>query len=179
MQASGGRNASRRAVCAVTRHLRPEPLTAASFRPFGDVVDPPGPGERPTLGATLTALEPATLPLLSFNHVEPWPGPLVATEMERHTRSSQCFIPLDVARWVLLVAPDRDGAPDMLGVRAFVARGDQAVNYHVSTWHHPLRVLDRPARFAVLMWTTGHKPEDEEWAILPEPIQVELCGGKG
>jgi ureidoglycolate lyase len=158
----------------VTRLLRPEPLTPEAFRRFGDVVDPPKFGDRPSLSATLTALKKATSPLLSFNHVGPCPLPLVAREMERHNRSSQCFIPLDVARWVILVAPDRDGAPDTSGIKAFVARGDQAVNYHVSTWHHPLRVLDRAARFAVLMWITGRKPDDEEWATLPELVQVEL-----
>ena len=51
-------------------------------------------------------------------------------------------------------------------------RGDQAVNYHLGTWHHPLRVLDRPGRFAVLMWSTGVKADDEEWSTLPEPVTI-------
>ncbi len=157
----------------MTRVLRLEPLTASAFAPFGDVIDPPAPGERVGLSETLVARDGAGTARLSFNHGKPHDLPLTATEMERHNRSSQCFVPLDVARWVLMVAPDKGGRPDPAGIRAFVATGDQAVNYHLGTWHHPLRILDRPGRFAVLMWTTGHKPDDEEWSTLPEPLSLE------
>jgi ureidoglycolate lyase len=157
----------------MTRILRLEPLTAEAFAPFGDVVEPPEPGGRVGLSETLTATDGAGTPRLSFNHAAPWALPLEATEMERHNRSSQCFVPLDVARWVVMVAPDAGGVPDPARLRAFLVRGDQAVNYHLGTWHHPLRVLDRPGRFAVLMWTTGRKPDDEEWSTLPEPVRIE------
>ena len=157
----------------MTRVVKLAPMTAEAFAGFGDVVDPPAIGDRVSLSSTLTAIERASTPRLSFSHAEPHGLPLIATEMERHNRSSQCFVPLDVARWVVLVAPDRDGAPDPTMIRAFLVRGDQAVNYHVGTWHHPLRVLDRAGRFAVLMWTTGRKADDEEWATLREPLQLD------
>jgi ureidoglycolate lyase len=150
-----------------------EPLTAAAFAPYGDVVDAPAPGERSTLMATLAAADGAVTPTLAFNNVAPHDLPITATEMERHLRSSQCFVPLDVSRYVLLVAPTgADGRPDATKLRGFVARGDQAVNYHLGTWHYPLRVLDRPGRFAVLMWTTGRKSDDEVWATLPAPVTL-------
>ena len=152
-----------------------EPLTAAAFAPFGDVIDPPALGGRMSLTETLTAIDGAVTPRLSFNHGEPFALPLTAVEMERPNRSSPCFVPLDVSRWVLLVAPDRDGVPDVAGLRAFVATGDQGVNYHLGTWHHPLRILDQPGRFAVLMWTTGVKAKDEEWATLPEALEIDLA----
>jgi ureidoglycolate lyase len=136
------------------------------------VVEPPAPGERLSLVESIGGIEHAGTARLSFNNAAPYALPLTATEMERHNRSSQCFVPMDVARWVLLVAPDAGGAPDAAKLRAFVATGDQAVNYRIGTWHHPLRVLDRPGRFAVLMWTTGQKPEDEEWSTLPETVLV-------
>ncbi|PZW39446.1 ureidoglycolate lyase [Humitalea rosea] len=157
----------------MTRTLRLEPLTAEAFAPFGDVVGAIEPGGGAKLSETLVALPGAATPRLGFNNAKAWDLPLTATEMERHNLSSQCFVPLDVSRWVMVVAPDLDGRPDPAALRAFVATGDQAVNYHVGTWHHPLRVLDRPGRFAVLMWTTGHKPDDEEWSTLPEPLQIE------
>ena len=160
----------------MTRSLLLEPLTAEAFAPFGDVVEPPSQGERASLESTLSTLGVGLSPRLSFNHAAPWDMPLLATEMERHNRSSQCFVPLDVSRWVLLVAPDRGGMPDADGLRAFVARGDQAVNYHLGTWHHPLRTLDRIGRFVVLMWTTGHKLDDEEWSTLPEPVKISFPG---
>ena len=99
--------------------------------------------------------------------------PLLATEMERHPWSSQTFVPLDVARWVVMVAPDKGGAPDPERLTAFLATGDQAVSYAIDTWHHPLRVLDRPGRFVVLMWSTGTKADDEVWSTLPEPVSIE------
>ncbi|UPY38238.1 ureidoglycolate lyase [Sediminicoccus sp. KRV36] len=154
------------------RILRLEPLTAEAFRPFGDVMDPPALGERPALGASVVARDGASTPTLAFNHAAPVALPLLATQMERHNRSAQCFVPMDVSRWVVMVAPDRGGAPDIAGLRGFLVRGDQAVNYHLGSWHHPLRVLDRPARFAILMWTTGHKPDDEEWATLEEAVEL-------
>jgi ureidoglycolate lyase len=159
----------------VTRVVLLEPLTPEAFAPFGDVVEPPRQGERTSLTTSLQGLDGAGQPRLSFNNAPPWTLPLTATDMERHNRSSQCFVPIDVARWVVIVAPDKGGRPDAEALRAFLVRGDQAVNYHVGTWHHPLRPLDRPARFAVLMWTTGRKPDDEEWSRLPEHVSV--CEG--
>ena len=157
----------------MTRTLRLEPLTPEAFAPFGDVVEPPALGSRLSLIESIGGIEHAGTARLSFNNAEPHALPLIATEMERHNRSSQCFVPMDVSRWVLLVAPDAGGVPDAGALRAFVATGDQAVNYHIGTWHHPLRVLDRPGRFAVLMWTTGQRPDDEEWSTLPEAVTLE------
>ena len=137
------------------------------------MVEPPAPGERISLDATLRAIDGATAPKLAFNNAAPHALPLVATQMERHNRTSQCFVPIDVARWVLMVAPDLDGAPDVSRLRAFVATGNQAVNYHLGAWHHPLRVLDRAGRFAVLMWSTGRREDDEEWATLPEAVTLD------
>lgn len=156
----------------MTRILQLAPLTAEAFAPFGDVVDPPAPGDRRALSETLATTEGGLTPRLGFSNAKPWDLPLTATEMERHNRSCQCFVPLDVARWVVLVAPDQGGRPDAEALRGFLVRGDQAVNYHIGTWHHPLRALDRPARFAVLMWTTGRKADDEEWSTLPEPVTL-------
>lgn len=152
------------------RTIRLEPLTKEAFAAYGDVVDAPEAGGRDVLSETLSAMDGANLPRLSFGHPQPWALPLKATEMERHNRSSQCFIPVDVSRYIVMVAPDLDGKPDERGLRALVARGDQAVNYHVGTWHHPSRALDRPARFATLMWSTGEKALDEEWFTLTEPV---------
>ena len=157
-----------------SRVIRAEILTAPVFAPFGDVVEPPELGARAFLEASLVARDGAVVPRLSFSHMPCWDLPLTVTRMERHTRSAQCFVPMDVSRYLILVAPDDHGAPDPAGLRAFLATGDQVVNYHLGTWHHPQRPLDRPGRFAVLMWSTGRKDDDEEWASLPEPVQISL-----
>jgi ureidoglycolate lyase len=41
------------------------------------------------------------------------------------------------------------------------------------TWHHPLTVLDRPARFAVLIWLENSKT-DEEFVTLKIPFTVDV-----
>ncbi len=136
-------------------------------------MDPPAPGGRDALEAGLGVKRAGLTARLSFNHPAPHTLPLLATEMERHSWSTQTFVPMDVSRWVVLVAPDKGGRPDPDGLVAFLATGDQAVSYHIDTWHHPLRILDRPGRFATLMWTTGVKADDEVWSTLPEPVSIE------
>ncbi len=158
----------------MSRVLRLEKLTAEAFAPFGDVVEPPPLGDRLSLMTTLGGTDGAVTPRLSFGHAAPLPLPLVATQMERHNRSSQCFVPMEAGRWVVIAAPDAGGRPDASRLRGFVAGPDQAVNYHRGVWHHPSRVLDRAARFAVLMWTTGETALDEEWADLPEAVRLEI-----
>lgn len=159
------------------RALQLRPLTAEAFAFYGDVIEPPEPGERHGLSSSIGSLSldsqgAGTSARLSFSNKSPSVLPLIATEMERHPWSSQTFVPLDVSRWVVMVAPDLGGRPNPNRLCAFVVRGDQAVNYHVGTWHHPLHVLDRPGRFAVLMWTTGRKQDDETWSALSEPVRL-------
>ena len=63
------------------------------------------------------------------------------------------------------------GGPDMRGARAFLAGPRQGVTYGANVWHHPLTILDRPARFAVFMWLDGGKG-DEEFFALPAPVTI-------
>ncbi len=156
----------------MTRRIAPEPLTAEAFALFGDVVDAPQPGGRIVLDRTLASRGGSIAPTLTFNHAKAWSLPLEATQMERHNRSCQCWIPIDVSRWIVIVAQDRGGAPEPGSLKAFMASGDQVVNYHVGVWHHPLRTLDRLGRYAILMWSTGARDQDEEWANLPETVIV-------
>ena len=98
--------------------------------------------------------------------------PLRAALLERHEFSSQTFVPIDVARWLIVVAPHAAaGGPDLGGVRAFIANGRQGVTYKPNTWHHGLTVLDRPGRFAVFMWRAG--AQDEEFVpVTPFTIRI-------
>src|SRR5438046_4391112 len=94
--------------------------------------------------------------------------------MERHEFSSQSFLPLDVARWLVVVAPaGADGGPDPSRAVAFLAGPGQGVTYHAGTWHHPLTILDRPARFAVVMWRDGTST-DEEFGTLAAPVLIDI-----
>jgi ureidoglycolate lyase len=93
--------------------------------------------------------------------------------LERHEFSSQTFVPIDVARWLVVVAPHAvGGGPDVSALRAFIATGRQGVTYKANTWHHGLTVLDRPGRFAVFMWRDGGKGDEEFVAVPPFTVAI-------
>ncbi len=99
--------------------------------------------------------------------------PLRSDYMERHEFSSQTFVPLDVERWLIVVAPHASaGGPDVTGMKAFIATGRQGVTYRPNTWHHGLTVLDRPGRFAVFMWLDGGKGDEEFVPVPPFTIHI-------
>jgi ureidoglycolate lyase len=155
--------------------LVPQPLRAERFAPFGDVLEaPPEPG-RCFFGKGLANRRPRATLSLAVVHTPPLAAlPLVATRMERHEFSSQSFLALDVARWLVIVAPKTNaGGPDAERAQAFFAGPGQGVTYHADTWHHPLTVLDRPARFAVLIWLENSKT-DEEFVTLKIPFTVDV-----
>jgi ureidoglycolate lyase len=145
----------------------PQPLTQDAFAPFGDVIDVPQEAGRTYYEDALGNLRPQAKPSLSMSYRPPTPDrPLKSELMERHEFSSQTFVPVDVARWLIVVAPHAaKGGPDMAGARAFIATGKQGVTYKPNTWHHGLTTLDQPGRFAVFMWRAGSK--DEEFVPVP------------
>ncbi len=152
-----------------------EPLTARAFAPFGDVVAAPAvPGERAFHTDALTPDGDGTRVSLHVNHVLPSTLPLVATRMERHPATSQTFLPLDVSRYLVVVAErDSGGGPDPARLQGFWSPGTQGVTYRRNVWHHGMVALDRPARFAVLMWRR-RDGTDDVFADLPAPVELRL-----
>jgi len=151
----------------------PQPLTKEAFAPFGDVIDVPQEAGRTYYEDALGTLRPQAKPSLSMSCRLPTPDrPLKSELMERHEFSSQTFVPIDAARWLIVVAPHaKAGGPDMAGARAFIATGQQGVTYRPDTWHHGLTTLDKPGRFAVFMWRAG--AQDEEFVPVP-PFTVRI-----
>lgn len=154
-------------------HLIAEPLGAEAFAPFGDVLEAPAEPGRIYFDTGLGNGRPRARPSLSISNVAPLHAlPLEAVHMERHEFSSQSFVPVDAGRWFVIVAPQRaDGRPDAGQARAFLAGLGQGVTYHANVWHHPMTVLDRPARFAVFMWLADDD-KDTELATLDRPFTV-------
>ena len=151
----------------------PKPLTREAFAPFGDVIDVPSAAGRTYYEEALGNLRPHARPSLSMTFRVPTADrPLKSELLERHEFSSQSFVPVDVGRWLIVVAPHaRAGGPDMTGLQAFIADGSQGVTYRPNTWHHGLTTLDRPGRFAVFMWRAGEK--DEEFVpVAPFTIRI-------
>jgi ureidoglycolate lyase len=125
------------------------PLTRASFAPFGDVVGAEGAENfRYNDGYAVRFHDLARIecaaeggrPLLSIFRAKPFPMPLRVALMERHPISSQAFVPMGEAKFLVLVA-EKSTQPAPADLRAFLTDGKQGVNYRPGTWHHPLIAL--------------------------------------
>ena len=152
----------------------PQPLTREAFAAFGDVIDVPSEAGRTYYENALGNLRPAARPSLSVSlKAETSDRPLKAELLERHEFSSQTFMPLDVGRWLIVVAPHaKDGGPDVAQVKAFIATGKQGITYKPNVWHHGNTVLDRPGRFAVFMWRDGGTGDEEFVPVSPFTIRI-------
>ncbi len=139
--------------------LRPMPLEAAAFRPFGEVIDRcdarmarainVGTATRlDDLGRVDASLRGAHVGI-GLVRATPRALPFRLQCVERHRRGSQAFVPLSGSRWLVIVAV-RGRAPSSSDLKVFVASGQQGVNYARGTWHHPLLVLDQAAEFLVV-----------------------------
>lgn len=154
------------------RRLKLEPLTGSAFAPFGEVIEVSGAPGRTYFSGALGSTRPAVPASLSVAVKEPEALPLPLAVMERHPYSSQTFMPLDVSRYVVVVAPHgSDGGPDMESARGFIARGDQGITFGVDVWHAPNAVLDRASRMAVFMWAAGDA-SDEVFHDLAAPLTL-------
>ncbi|KAL1989109.1 hypothetical protein VTN96DRAFT_5872 [Rasamsonia emersonii] len=66
--------------------------------------------------------------------------------------------------------------PDLENLRAFIARGGQAVTYAAGTWHAPMVVLGRRrVDFVVVQFVNGVEEEDCQEAAFAEGIVVDLA----
>jgi ureidoglycolate lyase len=105
-----------------------QPLTKEAFAPFGDVIDVPDTAGRTYYEDALGNLRDTAHASLSVSmKAETADRPLRSDYMERHEFSSQTFMPLDVSRYLIVVAPHAaTGGPDVDGMKAFIATGKQA-----------------------------------------------------
>jgi len=142
---------------------------AELFAPFGRLVTPPEmPGKRQFFSDTLHMRDPASAPVLHVNHVLPQSLPLTVETIERHPHAAQCFFPLDVSRYAVMVMPsDEAGAPCPESALAFLLPGTVGVIFNPGVWHLGATVFDRPGHFAVLMWRGGPLADDEFRSIAP------------
>ena len=94
--------------------------------------------------------------------------PLEITSLERHEFSSQSFVPIEIGRWLIVVAPHAPhGGPDVARAQAFLANARQGVSYRPNTWHSGLNVFYKPARLTVFMWLDGTSADEEIVAVPP------------
>ncbi len=154
--------------------LVPRPLTAEAFAPYGEVFAVPETvGVRTSFDKGLANLRPDVPASLSLILAAPVPQPVLVEVIERHVFTSQSFVPMAPARWVIVVAPrTAEDRPDLAAAEAFLPSPGQGITLAPGTWHAPLTVLDAPSPFALLMWR-DYGPEDEEVIAIP-PMMVAI-----
>lgn len=135
-------------------------LTAASFAPFGDVIEAGsraapidannGTAQRYAEVASLDLVRDGGRPGMSiFRARHPTILPFRLRQVERHPRGSQSFIPIGGATYLVVVAPPGN-APAAGDLRAFMAGGTQGINLRPGIWHHPLLALRAGDDFVVI-----------------------------
>lgn len=155
-----------------------EPLTAAAFAPFGEVMEAAGAPDR-IINAGMcgrfhdrAALDFGTetggRPGISIFKAIPRALPYTFDLLERHPEGSQAFVPMTADPFLVIVAPDAGGRPGR--PRAFLTSGAQAINFRRGTWHGVLTPLAEPGLFAVIdrIGTTANLEE----VILAPPVTV-------
>ncbi|HLS16716.1 MAG TPA: ureidoglycolate lyase [Paenalcaligenes sp.] len=144
--------------------LRPEPLTAEAFAPFGFLFEPQM--RAPDFECTTRGTRSWEFPFhggdLRMFLIETQPRPLVINKLEKHTDLSQVFMPSGGGPAVLIVgrAADEQSLPDKEGLRAFLLDGSVGYGLHPHTWHSLDRMplQDTPTRWVMF---TDHKTHDD------------------
>ena len=142
------------------RHLlRLEPLAAASFEPYGRVIEASpvvahhrindGYAERYHDLARVDTASAGGRTLVNIFRAKPRTLPLKLSLVERHLLGSQLFVPLSPQRFIVVVAT-AGHAPQPEALRCFLAGAGQGVNLSRGTWHHPLLALDAGGDFLVI-----------------------------
>ncbi len=162
------------------RVLRPHPLTAQAFAPFGEVIECAGAHRFSINGGSteryhdLARIEPGRdgRAIVSIFRGQPRALPFAIAMMERHLLGSQAFVPLQGRSYLVVVAESVPGTEAPGALQAFLARGDQGVNYRPGIWHHPLIAVGEVSDFLVIDHQ-GSEPDCDEF-ILPEVVFLEF-----
>lgn len=148
------------------RLITAEPLTAAAFAPFGEVLDATGDFRLINAGLCRRHHDRAALDFgpggragISVFKAEARSLPYDFDLVERHPEGSQAFIPMSADPFLVIVAPDKGGRPGQ--PRAFLTDGAQGINLRRGTWHGVLTPLSAPGLFVVVD-RIGETPNLEE-----------------
>ncbi len=161
----------------MTRQIKVEPLTAAAFAPFGDVLDTSGDADK-IINAGLCGryhdravldFGPEGRAGISIFNAEARSLPYTLDLLERHPDGSQAFLPMTAAPFLVIVAPDAGGRPGT--PKAFQTNPLQGINFHRGTWHGVLTPLSEPGVFAVVD-RIGTTPNLEEISLDPPYLVV-------
>lgn len=161
----------------MSRTIKPAPLTARAFAPFGDVLEATGvPDKVINQGLCDRFHDRAKLDFgehgragISIFRAKPFSLPMTLEMVERHPDGSQAFIPMSEHSFLVVVAPDIDGTPG--APLAFLTAPGQGVNFHRGIWHGALSPLYEPGLFAVVD-RIGDTPNlEEHWFKSPYVVE--------
>lgn len=138
--------------------LAVRPLTREAFAPFGELIEASDAARHFSINAgsteryhDLARIEPGPggRVIVSIFRGQPRTLPFTVHMMERHPLASQAFVPLSANPYLIVVAP-AGKPPGADELTAFLARGNQGVNYAPGVWHHPLLALGAVSDFLVI-----------------------------
>lgn len=139
----------------MTRELIAQPLTAADFAPFGEVLEPKAqPDKLINQGKCGRHHDLAQLDFadgragISLFDAEARTLPHKVDMVERHPEGSQAFVPVTGVPILVVVAPDADGTPGT--PRAFLSQPGQSINLHRGVWHGVLAPFEAPGQYIVI-----------------------------
>ena len=160
--------------------MRAAPLTAASFAPFGQIIEAMGDASAANQGRAQRF--DAALDMTWPDHATGKNGerrsmrlhttiyrirhsalPFELKLIERHPLSPQLFFPNSGARFLVCACPALDsGEPDLQGLRAFIGQYTQGIVWRAGVWHSPLAALDADGDFLMQQWQCGGAEDCEE-----------------
>jgi ureidoglycolate lyase len=93
---------------------------------------------------------------ISFGMVQSHPGPLVATNLERHLKTSEGLIPITGDIVLVVGAATSNGHADLSTVKAFRIPQGKAILLHPGTWHYvPLNQAQEVKTMVVFRFGTA------------------------
>jgi ureidoglycolate hydrolase len=149
------------------RYVTLRSITPDAFAPYGEVIVTGDAFGRVDFVACVENGRAHARANLATVRLEPTPLPATVDQMERHPRSSQAFVPLDVAAYVVVVAPDVNDAPDAANAIGFVVPMGTGLSYRTGVWHTGMMVLDRPGALMILVHEDGTSDDCHFRAVDP------------
>lgn len=160
----------------MSRALTPQPLTAAAFAPFGDVIKVSGaPDKLINQGMCGRHHDLARMDFadgragISLFDAKARQFPHVVDMVERHPEGSQAFIPVSGVPMLVIVAEDQNGVP--VNLKAFVSQPGQSINLLRGVWHGVLAPIEKPGQFIVVDRIGDGPNLDEHWFDDPYIVQ--------
>lgn len=159
----------------MTHTIGVEPISPSNFEAFGDLIECRGePDKIINQGLCGRFHDRARLDFsdghagVSLFQAQPRSLPLKLEMVERHPLGSQTFVPMSLDAFLVIVASDEKGRPDI--PRAFRTEPGQAINFHKGTWHGVLTPLAAPGLFAVIDRIGSEDNLEEHWFDTPYQV---------